>query len=66
MKKTISLAILVGLIAIMLVGVGGFESQAQASNSEDPTKERNGLTPFLVYGPWLLALEKGWYEEEGI
>ena len=66
MKKTISLAILVGLIAIMLVGVGGFVSQAQASNSEDLTKVRFGLTPFLDYGPWLLALEKGWYEEEGI
>lgn len=64
MKKLMSLTILIGLIAIMLVG--GLVSQAQTSNSEDLKEVRFGLTPFLDYGPWLLALEKGWYEEEGI
>lgn len=50
---------LLGVMMVLLLGMGiGFSQELRVV--------RFGLTPFLDYGPWLLALEKGWYEEEGI
>jgi len=37
-----------------------------AGGKEEITVVRFGLTPFVDYGPWLLALEKKWFEEENI
>lgn len=31
-----------------------------------PTKVRFGLTPFVDYGPWILAKELGYFAEEGL
>jgi len=49
------------------------ETTAEETTAEETTaakKEiavvRFGLTPFVDYGPWLLALEKKWFEEENI
>lgn len=37
-----------------------------ASFSQELTKVRFGLTPFVDYGPWVLAIELGFFEDEGL
>lgn len=45
---------------------GEAEEEEELVLREEEVDIRFGLTPFVDYGPWLIAIEKGWFEEEGI
>jgi len=52
--------------SVVIVCISLLLSLASGAVAKDLEVVRFGLTPFLDYGPWLLAYEKGWFAEEGI
>lgn len=63
MKKNILALLVLPMIAILSVACGGQE----ASNEGDgPTKVNIGTLPWVGYGPWYIAVEKGLDAEHGL
>ena len=65
-SRIVSLIAGMTIASLLLAGCGNSSEEAGSDSGSDTQSVAMGLEPWLGYGPWYIAQEKGYFEEEGI